>query len=109
MKRKGIILGIIFAGMIGLGVQNAEAQIVVKIKPATPKVLVKKPRKPYSNAIWIGGGWTWNKRSQQYVWQSGRWVKPKRNRTYVAGSWIKKNNGWLYTPGKWVAKRKVRG
>ncbi len=109
MKRKGIILGIIFVGMIGLGIQSAEAQIVVKVKPTTPKVVVKKPRKPYSNAIWVAASWTWNKRSQRYERQSGRWVKPKRNRTYVAGSWIKKNNGWLYTPGKWVAKRKVRG
>lgn len=108
MKRKGIILGIVLVGMIGLGVQNADAQIIVRIKPATPKVLVKKPRKPYSNAIWVAGSWTWNKRSKRYVWQSGQWLKPKRNRTYVAGRWIKKPQGWLYVPGKWVVSRRVR-
>ncbi len=108
MKKKGLILGIVLMGMMGLGVESAEAQIVVKVRPATPKVIVTKPRKPFSNAIWIEGSWVWNKRSNRYVWQSGKWVKPRRNRTYVAGRWIKRPNGWLYVPGKWVASRRVR-
>lgn len=108
MRKKGLILSIVLMSMIGLGVQSAEAQIVVKVRPTTPKVLVKKPRKPFSNAIWIDGRWVWSKRSKHYVWKSGQWVKPKRNRTYVAGRWIKKPNGWLYVPGKWVVSRRVR-
>ena len=107
MKKKGLILSIILVCMIGLGMQNTQAQVIVKIKPVAPKVILKKSRKPYKNAVWIDGYWGWNKRTNRYVWKSGQWVKPKRNRTYVAGKWIKKSSGWLYVPGKWV-RRKAR-
>lgn len=107
MKSRIKYIGAVIIIMGALVSMEANAQVIVKIKPIQPKKIVVKPRKPFATAVWVEGHWVWNKRQNKYQWRSGYWVKPKRNKVYVVGRWTKRSNGWVYVPGKWVSKRRA--
>ena len=71
--------------------------VVVK-KPPPPKTEVR-PAKPWSNAVWISGHWSW--RGGRYVWVSGHWAKHKLGKSWVAGHWAKRGRGWVWVKGHW--------
>ena len=107
MRRRITWLGVVVIALITLNINSANAQVIVSVKPIPKKVRVIKTPKPFPNAVWITGEWTWNMRSNRYVWRAGRWVKAKRNKRYVAGKWERRRTGWIYIPGKWVSNRIV--
>jgi hypothetical protein len=102
MKKKGIIIIAVF--VLGLlGMNNASAQVVVKVKPVNTKVVkVKKAPRPGINYIYIEGHWKWNKKLKSYVWIDGKWAKRPGNKIWVSGHWRKVARGWKWIPGHWA-------
>ena len=100
MKRFLFTFIIICAGLFIYN-DNLSAQVVVKIKPARPKVVVVKPPKPGPKHVWINGHWKWSKKRKEYIWVKGYWLKPKKGRAWVPGHWEKVPGGFKWVPGHW--------
>lgn len=84
-----------------LGSNISQAQIVVKVKPAKPKVLVIKPAKAKKGHVWRNGHWQWNKSAKKYVWVKGHWAKVKLGHAWVPGHWKSTSAGHNWVPGHW--------
>lgn len=54
MKRTVIVTVVTLFMML-----NAEAQVIVKVKPVTPVVI--RPAYPSFHHVWVEGSWKWNK------------------------------------------------
>lgn len=76
----------------------AEAQIIVKIRPAAPAYRVR-PIAPSRSHVWIGGNYVW--RAGQYVYTDGYWASPRPGHHWVEGHWKHKRGGWVWVPGHW--------
>ena len=76
------------------------ASRTVYVQKAPPVVKVEKPGpKPYTNAMWVSGHWTW--KNGRYVWVSGHWTKTVKGKTWVAGRWKKTARGYVWVKGYW--------
>lgn len=64
-------------------------------------VEVVRPQQPSAVHIWIGGGWTYNRHTRNYVQRNGYWAKPKRGRSYHEGYWRKSRRGSVWVNGHW--------
>lgn len=91
------------------------AQVVVKIKPLKPTVLVKKPSKIKSGFFWVEGHWQWSYRKGCYVWNKGHWQKQRKGFRYVPGYWKIGRGGFTWISGSWkkvirpkYKKRRIR-
>lgn len=80
---------------------SANAQVVVKVRPASPKVVVVKPHRPGHAHVWVDGHWRWSKKAHKYVWIKGHWVKRKRGHKWMPGHWAKTPGGHKWVPGHW--------
>lgn len=80
---------------------TAQAQVVVKVRPNRPKVVVKRPaaRKGY---VWIQGHWKVNNRRNGYVWVKGHWARARKGYRYVPGKWVTVRGGHQWKSGVWV-------
>jgi hypothetical protein len=77
----------------------AEAQIVVKVRPAAP-VIRARPVAPSPKHVWVGGNYVW--RGGTYVYEEGYWATPPGpGRIWVEGHWKNKRGGWVWVPGHW--------
>lgn len=85
---------------------EATAQIVVKVRPAQPKVVVARPKKTRSGHIWIAGHWRYN--GNRYVWQKATWVKARTGHNWIAGTWETCNGGYRWVAGYWAPVRVQR-
>ena len=98
---KNIIFSFALLAFLLIGSYDANAQIIVKIKPRAPKVVVvHKKHRP--NYIWVEGHWKVN-RYGKYVWVEGHWVKKRHGYVWVNGHWKKVRSGWIWVPGHWKA------
>ncbi len=93
--------------LIFFSVKTIDAQVIVKAKPAKPKVVlkakdVKKPGPKYS---WIDGHWKWDRKLKKYVWVKGQWVKQKHGKMWVPGHWENTPKGYKYVPGHWKKRK----
>jgi len=102
MKRS-LLYSILFFVLVGFGA-NAQAGVIVKIKPPAVKVEVR-PKMPYKNGVWVTGRWHWNGR--KHVWVKGNWVKPRAKHTWVKGHWVKRKDGYVWVKGHWKKNRVV--
>ncbi|MCP4439857.1 MAG: BcpO-related WXXGXW repeat protein [Aureispira sp.] len=101
MKKLFAIFGLSMLIAIS-GLTEAQAQIVVKIKPARPKVIVKRPAQAKKGHVWVDGHWTWNKQDQKYRWVKGHWVTVKKGHKWVPGHWVDvRGRGHKWVPGHW--------
>ncbi len=78
----------------------ASAQIIVRVKPQVPKVVVIKSKPPVKGYVWRDGHWKIHK--NKYVWVKGHWVKPRRNHVWTKGHWKQMHRGWVWVPGRWT-------
>jgi len=94
MSRGGILLALsLFAGVF------AEAQFVVKVRPAVPVVRVR-PVLPSPRHVWVNGDYVW--RGGRYIYIDGYWAEPPhRRRHWVEGHWKHTRRGWTWIPGHW--------
>ncbi len=76
----------------------AQAQFVVKIRPAVP-VLKVRPVCPSPGHIWVSGNYVWHR--GQYVYSNGYWAAPKPGHRWVEGYWKKHRGGWVWVPSHW--------
>lgn len=83
---------------------NSSAQVIVKVKPLRPKVIVVKPAKVKRGHTWVKGHWRWNKRAKSYAWVKGHHVKSRRGFVYVPGHWRAAPRGHNWVPGHWKRK-----
>jgi WXXGXW repeat (2 copies) len=81
----------------------AEAQFVVKIRPAGP-VYRARPAAPSAGHIWVGGNYVW--RGGQYIYEDGYWaMPPNRGMRWMEGHWKHRRGGWVWIPGHWKTFR----
>jgi len=101
MKKVLFTLGL-FAGLLFFNTAVSAQQVVVKVRPPAPRVVVK-PVKPGRNFVYISGYWKWNPRRNRYVWVDGSWVRSRPGYVYVTGRWRRVNRGFVWVPGRWKA------
>lgn len=99
MMKKIIMLTALF--LLGLFLPEAQSQVVVKVRPARPAVIVKKPNRAKRGHVWREGHWVYNKRQGKYVWRKGHWTKKRPGKVWVAGHWKKTPGGEKWVPGHW--------
>ena len=85
-----------------LTIQNVNSQVIIKVKPVKPKVVVVKPAKPGPNHIWKDEHWQWNPKKKEYVWIEGHWIKRKKGKNWIPGHWKKVPAGCKWIPGHWA-------
>jgi hypothetical protein len=98
IMKKNILFSTIILILIA---PNLMGQMIVKVKPQRPAVVIVTPNKSIKNKAWIEGHWAWSRKSKNYRWVKGRWVKSRKNQVWVTGKWSKVPAGWKYTPGRW--------
>jgi len=79
-----------------------DQQIVVQSPPLAPTSAPYEqvPARPYPNAVWIAGHYTYN--GSTYVWESGRWeVPPAGSTSWIPPAWQPTNGGYVYVRGHW--------
>jgi hypothetical protein len=77
----------------------ANAQFVVKIRPAGP-IYRARPIAPSPSHVWVSGNYVW--RGGQYVYTDGYWAIPPRPGVFwVEGHWKHRRGGWVWIPGHW--------
>lgn len=97
MKKYVIKIIMLFALVISFAT-TAEAQFVIKMRPAAP-VLRARPVCPSPGHVWIGGNYVW--RGGQYVYSNGYWTAPRPGFRWVDGRWKHRRGGWVWVPGHW--------
>ena len=75
----------------------ADAQFVVKIRPAAPVII--RPAAPSPRHVWVAGDYVW--RGNQYVWTDGYWAIPAAGHRWAEGHWKNTRRGWVWVPGHW--------
>lgn len=101
-SKKLILISCIAIGSL-ISIENASSQVLVKVKPVRPAVVVVKPAKARKNHIWIDGHWAYSHKLNRYVWIDAKWVKrPRGKAKWVPGHWNKVPGGWKYVPGHWA-------
>ena len=100
-KRLLFIFGLLLAFNFG-SIDTADAQVVVNVRPARPKVIVKRPARAKRGHIWIDGHWKANRAGTGYVWVKGHWARARRGYRYVPGKWVVVKGGHRWKPGVWV-------
>lgn len=98
IQLKGIAFVLILSACFAL---NSNAQTIVKIKPAKPKVIVVKPAKTKAGHFWRNGHWKWNKKQNKYVWVKARWVKNNKGHHWIPGKWKQSPKGYIWVKGHW--------
>jgi len=77
----------------------ADAQIVIKVRPAAP-VVRARPLRPSPAHVWVGGNYVWQ--GGNYVYTDGYWATPlKPGNRWVDGRWKHRRGGWVWISGHW--------
>lgn len=100
------LLGLCFAVafMISASVTESTAQIIVKVRPPRPTVVVTRPPAPGPGHVWIEEDWVG--RGRDYEWHGGYWAAPpQRGYVWVPGRWTHSRRGYVWVPGRWNAGR----
>ena len=88
-----MLFSLLFAVMFA-----AEAQFVIKVRPAAPVIRVR-PVAPGPRHVWVAGDYVWRE-GDTYV--DGYWVVPPAHRSHwVEGRWKHRRGGWVWIPGHW--------
>jgi hypothetical protein len=98
----------ITAMTIGLGFAlpaASSAQVVVRVRPVAPKVVVVRPAERRAGWVWADGEWRWDRPTKQYVWVEGHWIKEVPSSVWVAGHWRRTRGGEAWVPGHWARRR----
>ncbi|MFT4031064.1 MAG: hypothetical protein QM669_01465 [Siphonobacter sp.] len=78
----------------------SEAQIVVRVRPTRPAVVVRRPAAPSPRHVWVEEDWV--PRGRRYTWHGGYWVTPPRPRAvWVPGHWEGRRRGQVWIQGYW--------
>lgn len=102
MKKSVVIsMAVVVAGLFS-SASIAEAQVVVKVKPARPTYVLVAPVKAKPHKVWVDGHWKWNKTTHSYQWVRGHYVNHRKGYRYHQGHWVMVGRrGYKWVPGKW--------
>lgn len=79
---------------------SANAQIIVRVRPARPAVVVERPVAPSPRHVWVEEEWV--PHGDHYVWHGGYWaLPPRRHAVYVPGHWDRRGEGEIWIKGYW--------
>jgi hypothetical protein len=78
------------------------AQIIVKVRPNRPAVVLKRPAKAKSDHTWVDGHWRYDNQSNRYVWAKGHWKQNRNGHNWTAGKWVACTGGHNWTAGRWT-------
>ena len=104
MKKLFGLLGLLFLLSFG-NTTTTQAQVVVKVRPARPAVVLTRPAKARTGHIWVDGHWRYNNRTNQYVWVKGHWKQARAGHNWVAGRWVACTGGHKWVAGYWAPTR----
>lgn len=91
---------IALAALFCLPLPAAQAQIIVKVRPPRPKVVVVRPAPPSPRHVWVAEDWV--VRGNKYYWHGGYWVVPPRpHAVWAPGHWRHTRRGDVWIPGRW--------
>ena len=86
--------------LMAISAQESRAQIVVRVRPPRPAVVVTRPPAPSPRHVWVEEDWRPHGRS--YQWHGGYWAAPPRDRAmWVPGHWGHRRGGEQWIPGHW--------
>jgi hypothetical protein len=92
------ILNAVLGAAFCIGSVHAE-EVVVGVRPPHA-VVERRPVRPSTRHIWIGGYHRWD--GHAYVWETGRWeVPPHEHAVWVAPRWEHRHNGYVFVEGRW--------
>ena len=95
---------ILFSSILIFGAYQASSQVVVKVRPNKPTVVVAKPAKHKKGHVWVEGHWRYDKKAGKYVWVKGHWKKARPGHVWVPGHWKEVPGGHEWVPGHWKHK-----
>ncbi|QEM06499.1 hypothetical protein DIU31_024385 [Mucilaginibacter rubeus] len=99
-KMNKITKVLLLAGLLSAGAFTTNAQIVVRVRPARPVAVIRRPPPPSPRHVWVEEDWVLS--SGRYVWHGGYWAAPPRPRAfYVPGHWRNTPRGSVWVPGHW--------
>jgi hypothetical protein len=68
--------------------------------PPPPDRAEIPPRAPSTDALWLGGHWTWN--GTKYAWIAGHYTaRPTPTANWLPGYWQQEPGGWQWVHGHW--------
>jgi hypothetical protein len=85
-----------------LVVHHPESEIgegVIHVAPP-PAPAESRPPRPFQDAVWTAGYWSWN--GNAHVWVDGAWVHAVPGRRWTPWRWEQSHGGWVLIPGGWV-------
>jgi len=87
--------------LLGISAVQASAQIVVRVRPPRPHIVVtSRPVAPSPRHVWIDEDWEPN--GAEYRWHGGYWAEPPRPRAmWVPGHWRHAHRGYIWIGGHW--------
>ncbi len=86
---------------------KATAQVVVKVRPARPAVVLSRPAQAKANHTWVEGHWHYDTKAGKYVWVKGHWKKNRAGHTWTAGKWVACKGGHNWVAGRWTPVKVV--
>ncbi len=98
MKKISKILFVLM--FIAFGASNSFAQIVVRVRPARPAVVVARPPAPSRFHVWVDEDWV--PQGGTYAWHGGYWAAPPHpGARYIPGHWRDTRRGAIWIQGHW--------
>ncbi len=96
-----VLKGILIGGIISLSAVASHAQIIVRVRPPRPRVVVTaRPVQPSRAHVWVDEDWVGE--GDHYRWHGGYWAAPPRPRAvWVGGFWKHSRRGDIWIPGHW--------
>ena len=89
---------LLIACFLAFSATGTQAQIIVKVRPPRPRVVVTRPAPPHPHAVWVEEDWIVD--HGQYRWHGGYWAVPPRPRAvWVSGHWRHTRRGDIWIPG----------
>ncbi len=97
---KKIASFLILLSVLTLGGNKSFGQIIVRVRPARPAVVINRPPAPSPRHVWVDEDWQLS--GGRYVWHGGYWTAPPRpGAFYVRGHWRNTRRGSIWVPGHW--------
>lgn len=94
---KRTLLTALLAALVSATPVVAQAQIIVRIAPPEPRVMViPEPRRGY---VWVPGYWNWQ--NKRHVWVNGQWLRDRKGYAYHQPRWKEDNGSWQLERGRW--------
>jgi hypothetical protein len=75
-----------------------DTDVVLRAPPPPPSVV--RPPRPFPDAVWTDGYWSWN--GHGFVWVDGAWVHPVPGRRWAPWRWDYEHGRWYLIRGGWV-------